>query len=137
MDSALTRSASATRKFPGSRVDSSPPELNVKISHVNWVADRLGHAALDLRLDGQQAHFKTSQPSVLLERGIVEGISFLRSERPDANRNPYVQGSYGPGVDNEKLVGCTDDKEVFGLFSEMCEAIRAGTWIAGPRQHTS
>jgi hypothetical protein len=31
------------------------------------------------------------------------------------------------------LIGCTDDPQVFTLFEEMCDAIRAGTWRPGPR----
>jgi hypothetical protein len=30
-------------------------------------------------------------------------------------------------------MGCTDNPMVFSLFTEMCGAIRAGTWVAGPR----
>jgi hypothetical protein len=109
----------------------------MKVSEVHWVADRLGQAALDLRLDGRQAHIKTSQRSALLERGILDGISYLRSERSDPNRNAYIQGSYGPSIHNDELVGCTDNPEVFGLFTEMCRAIRDGTWVAGPREVTA
>jgi hypothetical protein len=66
----------------------------VKISDVHWVANQLGQAAQDLKLDGRQAHFKTRQRSQFVARGILEGVSFLNSERPDAKENPYVRDSY-------------------------------------------
>jgi hypothetical protein len=106
----------------------------VKITNVEWVQDRRGRCALELRLDGRSAHFDSSQRSSLLDRGIVAGISYLSSERRDLTLNPYVQGSYGPTISSAELVGCTDDAGVFTLFTEMCNAIRNGTWVAGARQ---
>ena len=50
-------------------------ERNVIITNVVWVQDRVGHRALDLRLDGHPAHFDSSQRSVLLERGILTGVA--------------------------------------------------------------
>jgi hypothetical protein len=108
----------------------------VKISDVHWVANQLGQAAQDLKLDGRQAHFKTRQRSQFVARGILEGVSFLNSERPDAKENPYVRDSYPPEIEDEELVGCTDNPEVFGLFTGMCDAIRVGTWHPGPRPLT-
>jgi hypothetical protein len=105
----------------------------LKISNVVWVQDRLGNAALDLDIDGQQAHIRGSQRSELLARGILEGVSYLRSERSDPSQNAYVRGSYEPPISGADLVGCTDDPEVFMLFNEMCSAIRSGTWVAGRR----
>jgi hypothetical protein len=105
----------------------------MKITDVVWVQDRLGHQALDLRLDGHPAHFKSSQWSLLLARGIVAGVAYFKSEPPDLTRNVYLQGSYGPTISPAQLVGCTDDPGVYALFTEMSEAIRAGTWGAGPR----
>jgi len=109
----------------------------MNITNVAWVEDRLGHRALDLRLDGHPAHFRSSQRSALLERGILAGVAYLKSELPDLSRNAYITGSYGPAVTPADLVGCTDDPGVFALFTEMCRAIRAGTWVAGPRAPTT
>ena len=105
----------------------------MNITNVAWVEDRLGQRALDLRLDGHPAHFRSSQRSALLERGIVAGVAYLQSELPDLTKNAYVRGAYGPAIGPAELVGCTDDPGVFALFTEMCRAIRAGTWVAGPR----
>ena len=105
----------------------------MNISNVRWVQDRLGNAALDLSVEGRQAHFRSSQRSELLEKGILQGISYLRSERSDPAHNVYIQGSYGPGLSDADLVGCTDDPAVYALFTEMCGALRAGTWVAGAR----
>jgi hypothetical protein len=89
---------------------------NVNITNVEWVQDRRGRCALELRLDGRSAHFDSSQRSSLLDRGIVAGISYLSSERRELVLNPYVQGSYGPAISSAELVGCTDDAGVFTLF---------------------
>jgi len=105
----------------------------MSISNVTWVRDRVGRIALDLKIDERQAHIGSSQPSRLLDRGIVEGITFLRSDRSDDTENPLIHGTYGPAITQAELVGCTDDPRVFALFREMCTAIRAGTWVAGPR----
>lgn len=105
----------------------------MNITNVTWVQDRLGNAALDLEINGRQAHFRSSQRSGLLERGILEGISYLRSERSDPTRNVYIKGSYAPAFSDAELVGCTDDATVFALFTEMCGAIRAGSWLSGAR----
>jgi hypothetical protein len=105
----------------------------VIITNVAWVQDRLGHRALDLRLDGHPAHFDSSQRSVLLERGILTGVAYLKSELPDLTKNAYVRGAYSPAISPAELVGCTDDPEVYALFTEMCRAIRAGAWVACDR----
>lgn len=105
----------------------------MNIKNIAWVQDRLGNAALDLQLDGRQAHFRSSQRSELLDRGIVEGISYLRSERSDPAHNLYVHGSYGPELSDTDLIRCTDDPGVYALFTEMCGALRTGTWVAGAR----
>jgi hypothetical protein len=103
----------------------------MKITDVAWVQDRLGHRALDLRLDDHPAHFRTSQRSALLELGILAGVAYLWSERRDLPQNAYIRGSYE--LSPAELVGCTDDPYVFALFTEMCAAIRGGSWVAGNR----
>jgi len=103
----------------------------MNITDVAWVQDRPGRRALDLRLDGHPAHFQTNQRSDLLELGILAGVSRLRSERRDIKRNPYIQGSYA--LSQAELAGCTDDPGAYALFTEMCAAIRAGSWAAGDR----
>ena len=103
------------------------------ITNVEWVQDLLGHAALDLRVDGRQAHFRSSQSSSLLDRGILRGISFLKSERWDPKKNAFIRGSYGPALSDTELLGCTDDPEVYALFIDMCGAIRDGSWAVGVR----
>src|SRR6185503_4885037 len=107
-------------------------ESTMKITDVAWVQDRLGRRALDLRLDGHPAHFQTNQRSALLELGILAGVSYLNSERRDVARNPYIQGSYA--LSQAELAGCTDDPGVYALFTEMCAAIRTGSWTAGDRR---
>ena len=107
----------------------------MEITEVEWVQDRLGHCALDLRLDGHPAHFSSSQRSDLLERGILQGVTRFRSELPSLANNKYVRGAYAPAIGAADLIGCTDDPEVFDLFTDMCRAIRAGTWGAGARRH--
>ena len=106
----------------------------MKITDVAWVQDRLGHRALDLRLDGHPAHFQTSQRSALLELGILAGVAYLWSEQRGFPQNAYIRGSYE--LSAAELVGCTDDPYVFALFGEMCAAIRGGSWVAGNRPET-
>jgi hypothetical protein len=104
----------------------------MRITDVEWVQNRLGHRALELRIDGRPAHFKTDQRSVLLERGLLAGMTQLRSERQQRSDNRYIRGSYDE-LSAPELDGCTDDPGVYALFLEMCAAIRAGSWAAGRR----
>lgn len=103
------------------------------ITGIEWVEDSVGHRALDLRINGHPAHVGSSQRSALLERGIVAGVAYLKSELPDLTKNAYVDLASHRDINPAELVGCTDDPGVFALFTEMCSAIRAGTWVAGPR----
>ena len=87
----------------------------------------------EFRLDGHPAHIRSSQRTALTDRGIVEGIVFLDSERGSQVPNAYIRGDYALTYQGLDLVGCTDDPGVFALYQEMCAAIRADTWRVGAR----
>jgi hypothetical protein len=101
------------------------------IADVAWIRSQRGLPTLELTLDGHPAHIRSRQKSTLLERGIVDGVIFLASERSAQVPNIYIHGDYRPEFDGLDLVGCTDDPRVFVLYQEMCDAIRAGNWKAG------
>lgn len=105
----------------------------MNITNVSWNRDHAGRAVLDLSLNGHRAHISCSQRDVLLRSGIVDGMVYLRSDRPSPGDNPFIRGSYQPGVSDADLMGCTDDPGVFALFTTMCTALREGTWASGPR----
>ena len=88
---------------------------------------------LRLRLDGHPVRILSSQRTELTDRGILDGIVFLNSERGSQLPNAYIRGDYAPAYRGLDLVGCTDDPGVFALYQEMCAAIRADTWREGPR----
>jgi hypothetical protein len=98
------------------------------MTDVAWTRDHRGKPVLTLKLDGHPAYIRSSQRTDLTDRGIVEGIVFLRSERGSQLPNAYIQGDYAPAYQGLDLVGCTDDPGVFALYLAMCDAIRAGTW---------
>ena len=103
------------------------------ITNAAWVRDHRGRAVLALELDGRPAHIRSRQKAELLRRGIVEGLVFFASDRPDQLPNPFVRGDFGPDLTASDLIGCTDDPQVFALYEEMCRAIRADTWQPGAR----
>ena len=103
------------------------------IADVAWIRSQRGLPTLELTLDGHPAHIRSRQKSELLQRGIVDGVIFLASERSAQVPNIYIHGDYRPEYDGLDLVGCTDDPGVFALFQEMCDAIRADSWKVGPR----
>jgi hypothetical protein len=103
------------------------------ITNVAWARDHRHRPVLKLELDGQPAHIPSGQKSKLLRRGIVEGVVFFTSQRSSQLPNAFMRGDFGPELTEGDLIGCTDDPEVFALFQEMCGAIRADTWRAGPR----
>jgi len=105
------------------------------VTNVVWVRDQRGRPTLELDLDGHPAHIRSSQKTALLERGIVDGMIFLASDRaaqlPNIHLHNAVEAAYAAD-----LAGCTDDSGVFGLYQEMCAAIRRDDWRAGPRPPT-
>jgi hypothetical protein len=103
------------------------------ISDVAWTRDHHGKPVLELKLDGHPAYIRSSQKTELTDRGIVDGIVFLNSERGSQVPNAYISGDYAPTYRGLDLVGCTDDPQVFALYQEMCRAISADTWREGPR----
>ena len=107
------------------------------IANVAWVRDHRGHPVLELDVDGHPAHIRGSQRTELLERGIVEGMVFFKSERSGQFPNAFMRWAGGPALSEGDLVGCTDDPAVFALFEQMCRAILAGTWRPGPRPATA
>lgn len=105
----------------------------MNITDVAWTRDHHGKPVLELKLDGHPAHIRSSQKTDLTDRGIVDGIVFLDSERGSQMPNTYIGGDYLPTFRGLDLVGCTDDPGVFALYQEMCAAIRADTWREGTR----
>ena len=103
------------------------------ISEVAWVRDHQHRCALHLRLDGQPAHFLSSQRREHTRRGLLKGIDFLTSEWRDQAKHPFIFGKIEPGLSETDLAGCTDDPRVFALHEEMCQAILQATWQPGPR----
>jgi hypothetical protein len=103
------------------------------IANVAWIRSQRGLPTLELTLDGHPAHIRSRQQAGFLERGIVEGIIFLASERSAQLPNIYIHGDYRPAYDGLDLAGCTDDPGVFALYQEMSEAIRTDSWKVGPR----
>jgi hypothetical protein len=103
----------------------------MKITDVAWVRDHHGKPALDLRLDGHPAHIRSSQRTELLDRGLLDGVVFLDSERGSQIPNAFVQGNYAPAYQGLDLVGCTDDPGVFALYQAMVQAIRTDRWHEG------
>ena len=103
------------------------------ISDVAWTRDHHGKPVLELKLEGHPAYIRSSQRTELTDRGILEGIVFLNSERGSQVPDAYISGDYAPTYRGLDLVGCTDDPGVFALYQEMCAAIRADTWREGPR----
>ncbi len=102
-----------------------------QITDVAWARDQRGRPTLDLRLDGHPAHIRSSQRTEFTRLGLLEGMSFLDSERGSQLPNRFVTGDYAPGYTGLELVGCTDDPQVFALYSSMCTAISSGTWRTG------
>jgi hypothetical protein len=107
------------------------------ITNVEWVQDHRGDPILELDLDGHPAHIRSGQRAELLDRGIVEGMVYFRSERAGQFPNPFMRGSAGPALSERNVVGCTDDPAVFALFQEMSRAILAGSWRPGTRSSTA
>lgn len=103
------------------------------ITDVAWTRDHPGKPVLELKLDGHPAYIRSSQKTDLTDRGIVDGIVFLDSERGSQVPNAYIGGDDAPTYRGLDLVGCTDDPGVFALYQEMCAAIRADTWREGTR----
>jgi hypothetical protein len=101
------------------------------ITDVAWVRDHHGKPALDLKLDGHPAHIRSSQRTDLVERGILDGIVLLNSERGGQVPNTFLQGTYAPAYQGRDLIGCTDDPEVFALYQAMVQAIRTDRWREG------
>ena len=103
------------------------------IANVAWILDQRGRPVLELDLDGQPAHIRSSQRTELLQQGIVEGMVFFASERSGQFPNAFMRGAFAPALTEADLLGCTDDPAVFALFGEMSRAVLDGTWRAGPR----
>ena len=107
------------------------------ITNVAWARDHRRRVVLGLELDGHPAHISSSQKTELLRRGIVEGMTFLASERAGQFPNRFIHCDVGQELTEVDLVGCTDDPQVFALYEEMCQAIRDGTWQPGARAPTA
>jgi hypothetical protein len=82
-------------------------------------------------MDGHPAYIRSSQKTALTDRGIVDGVVFLNSERSAQDPRMYLQGDIGLDSEGLNLVGCTDDPQVFALYQVMCEAIRTDRWHEG------
>lgn len=107
------------------------------VTDVKWTRDHHGGPVLELKLDGHPVYIRSGQRTDLIDRGIVDGVVFLNSERARQLPNVYIRGDYAPDCHGLDLVGCTDDPTVFALFQSMCEAIRTDTWHEGARTMTA
>lgn len=105
----------------------------MRLTDVAWARDHHGKPVLELKVDGHPAHIRSGQKTELTDRGIVDGIVFLRSERGGQLPNKYIRGDYAPAYQGLDLVGCTDDPGVFALYQAMCDAIRTDSWREGAR----
>jgi hypothetical protein len=103
------------------------------ITDVAWSDDIRGRAVLELKLNGHPAYIHSSQRTELTRRGLLDGMVFLKSERASQVPGDYIAGDFAPDYQGLDLVGCTDDPQVFALYQEMCAAISADAWHAGPR----
>ena len=103
------------------------------ITNVAWSSDLRGGPVLELKLDGHPAYIHSSQRTELTQRGLLDGMVFLKSERSSQVPGDYVTGDYAPDYEGLDLVGCTDDPQAFALYQEMCAAISTDAWHEGPR----
>jgi hypothetical protein len=72
------------------------------VANVRWVIDQHGRPARDLDLDGHPARIRSSQKTVLLQRGMVDGMTVFASERAAQLPNIHIHGDVdaaygGPG----------------------------------------
>ena len=109
----------------------------MNITDVTWTRDHHGKPVLQLQMDGHPAYIRSSQKTALTDRGIVDGMVFLDSERASQDPSAYLQGDRGHDGAGLDLVGCTDDPQVFALYQTMCAAIRTDRWSAGAQTPTS
>jgi hypothetical protein len=109
----------------------------VNVTDVAWSRDHHGKPVLELKLDGHPAYIRSSQRTELTQRGILDGIVFLDSERGAQLPNVYIQGDYTPAYGERDLVGCTDNTQVFELYQAMCQAIRTDRWHEGAHSASS
>ena len=103
------------------------------ITGVAWSSDLHGRPVLELKLNGHPAYIHSSQRTDLTQRGLVDGMVFLKSERSSQVPGDYITGDFTPTFRGLDLVGCTDDPQVFALYQEMCAAISTDSWHEGPR----
>ena|SRR5688572_9029821 len=103
------------------------------ITDVAWSSDLHGRPVLELKLGGHPAYIHSSQRTELTQRGLLDGMVFLKSERSSQVPSDYIKGNYAPEYEGLDLVGCTDDPGVFALYREMCAAISTDAWHLGPR----
>ena len=103
----------------------------MNVTDVAWNRDHHGQPVLALKLDGRPAYIRSSQKTELTQRGILEGIVFLNSDRGAQLPNIYLHGNYEPAYRERDLIGCTDNAQVFALYQAMCQAIRTGHWHEG------
>ena len=64
------------------------------VTDVAWVPSQRGLPTLELTLDGHPAHFRSRQDTDLLRRGILNGLTFLASERSAQAPGDYLHGDY-------------------------------------------
>ena len=105
------------------------------VANVRWVIDQHGRPARDLDLDGHPARIRSSQKTVLLQRGMVDGMTVFASERAAQLPNIHIHGDVDAAYAGD-LVGSANDSQVFALYRDMSETIRRDTWQAGPRPAT-
>ena len=103
------------------------------ITDVAWSSDLHGRPVLELKVGSHPAYIHSSQRTELTDRGLIDGMVFLKSERSSQVPDDYIRGDFTPTFEGLDLVGCTDDPQVFALYQEMCAAVSADVWLAGPR----
>ncbi len=103
------------------------------IADLAWGSDVRGRPVLELELNGHPACIQSSQRTELARRGLLDDMVLLTSERSSQVPGDCITGDFAPTFGGLDLVGCTDDPRVFALYQDMCAAIAADTWHAGPR----
>ena len=89
----LKRRAAARRRGGRRRCAASP-----------WGQVR-AEGVLELKLDGHPAYIHSSQRTELTQRGLLDGMVFLKSERSSQVPGDYVTGDYAPDYEGLEAKG--------------------------------
>ena len=105
----------------------------MQLTNIAWVLDHQHRSVLQLWMDGHPAHIQASQPTALLQHGLVQGVDYLASAWRGQQAHTFISGAIPAGLSERQLRGCTDDPTVVALHRAMCQAIAAGDWRPGPQ----